>query len=142
VQDRPTARELLDTIGDLLQGEVLDATTGPLKHQVRVAGNLCRILERELALQPDADRRAARRLAEVLESDEGDLEQLNRELVRRLRQAAPIEGGEEDGEKGEGIELERRAWPALLEIVRAKLAVNKPDHDSYDFAAETGEIDR
>ncbi len=135
MQDRPTAHELLATIGDLLQGEVLDATSGPLKHQVRVAGNLCRILERELELQPDNDKRATGLLAEVLGSDAGDrsLDDLNRELATRLRR----------GKEREDFELEQRAWPVLLEIVRDKLAVNKPGHDSYDFASETtSEIDR
>ena len=91
-----------------------------------------RILERELALQPDNDERARRRLAEVLGPDAGDrsLDDLNRELATRLR-------------SGSDSELEQRAWPALLEIVRGKLAVNKPGHDSYDFAPEiSSEIDR
>lgn len=132
MQDRPTAHELLTAIGDLLQGEVLAATSGPLKHQVRVAGNLCRILERELALQPDNDQRAKKRLAEVLGPDAGDrsLDELNRELATRLRAGAGLQTNPEQ------LALEKRAWPALLEIVRGKLAVNKPDHDSYDFAPE------
>ncbi|MFP8878282.1 MAG: DUF6285 domain-containing protein [Myxococcota bacterium] len=137
MQDRPTAHELLASIGDLLQGELLAATSGPLKHQVRVAGNLCRILERELALQPDNDERARRRLAEVLGPDAGDgsLDDLNRELAARLRSGSDP--------RLEDLELEQRAWPVLLEIVRGKLAINKPGHDSYDFAPEiSSEIDR
>ncbi len=78
MQDRPTAQELLATIAELLEGEVLQSLEGegPLQHQVRVAGNLSRILGRE------------------------------------------------------------RAWAALVEIVRAKLAITKPGHDAYDFTAE------
>ena len=132
MQDRPTAHELLTAIGDLLQGEVLAASSGPLKHQVRVAGNLCRILERELALQPDNDQLAKSLLADVLGPDAGDrsLPELNRELASRLRAGAGLETNPEE------LALEKRAWPALLEIVRGKLAVNKPGHDSYDFAPE------
>ena len=37
---------------------------------------------------------------------------------------------------GRDTELERRAFPALLEIVRGKLAIVKPGHDDYDFAGE------
>ena len=66
MQDRPTAQELLRTIGDLLQGEVLRATEGALQHQVRVAGNLCRILERELALGTELDAGEVELLAGLL----------------------------------------------------------------------------
>jgi hypothetical protein len=133
MQDRPTARELLETIGDLLQGDLLAATSGPLKHQVRVAGNLCRVLERELDQQPDNDTRATQGIADVLGSDPGgaSLEELNRELANRLR--TPLDPNATAAE----LELERRAWPVLLEIVRGKLAVNKPGHDAYDYLAET-----
>lgn len=37
MQDRPTASELLKAIEHLLDDEVLEATTGPLRHRVRVA---------------------------------------------------------------------------------------------------------
>ena len=33
-------------------------------------------------------------------------------------------------------ELERRAWPALLQIVSGKLSVTKPGYDEYDYAGE------
>ena len=29
-----------------------------------------------------------------------------------------------------------RSWPALIEIVRGKLSINKPGHDRYDFSTE------
>ncbi len=147
MQDRPTARELLATIGDLLQGEVLAATTGPLKHQVRVAGNLCRILARELELQPASDARAIAGIAELLGSHAGDrsLDDLNRELATRLERGTALDssGSRSSASETQDLELERAAWPVLIEIVRDKLAVNKPGHDAYEFAPETSsEIDR
>ena len=48
--DRPNASELLETIAELLGDEVLPATSGLLQHKVRVAANLCRILDREARL--------------------------------------------------------------------------------------------
>ena len=125
VQDRPTAEELLSTIADLLEGDVLTATHGALKHQVRVAGNLCRILEREVGQRDANAEREVALLAAVLGVDpaEHDAEALNRRLAERL-------AGEPD------LELEQRAWPALLEIIRGKLAIDKPGHDAYDFSAE------
>ena len=47
--DRPTAAELLEIIAETLTTSVLPATAPHAQHQVRVAANLCRILERELA---------------------------------------------------------------------------------------------
>lgn len=124
MQDRPTAQELLSTIADLLDGDVMKTTEGALRHQVRVAGNLCRILERELALGPAQDAREIELLAAVLglDADGRDALALCTELVARLRADDP--------------ELEARAWPALVEIVQGKLAVAKPGHDAYDFRDE------
>lgn len=128
MQDRPTAAELLETIADLLEGPLLEATGGALKHPVRVAGNLCRILGREAALSPGHDAREIRLLAQVLgvESEGRDSASLSDELAQRLRLAPDPDP-----------ELEERAWSALVEIVRAKLAIAKPGHCDYDFSAET-----
>ena len=64
-------------------------------------------------------------LASVLgeEPGERDAAALSTTLVARL-----------DGEQGAA--LADRAWPALLEIVRGKLAVAKPGYDAFDFADE------
>ena len=125
MQDRPTASELLATIAELLEGAVLDATSGGLKHQVRVAGNLCRILEREAALGAAQEAREAALLAGVLGEAPGgrDAKGLSAALVARL-------------EAEHDAALEKRAVPALLEIVRGKLAIAKPGHDDYDFSGE------
>ncbi len=125
MQDRPTASELLATIADLLEGEVLAATKGGLQHQVRVAGNLCRILEREARLGAAHEAREVELLAGVLgEPASGrDARALSAALVLRLG-------------AGHDPALERLAFPALLEIVRGKLAIAKPGHDDYDFAGE------
>ena len=125
MQDRPTAQELLATIAELLEGEVLHALEGPLQHQVRVAGNLSRILEREIELGAENEEREVALLSEVLGEDAAgrDARALSQELVDRLNAA-------------HDDQLERRALRALVEIVRGKLAIDKPGHDAYDFAAE------
>jgi len=126
VQDRPTASELLEAIGELLEGPLMEATSGALKHQVRVAGNLSRILQRELALAPAQDARERELLAALLEADPArDSASLNDELAARLRDTSDPA-------------FEQRAWTALAEIVRGKLAIAKPGHDDYDFHAESG----
>ena len=126
MQDRPTATELLEAIAELLEGPLLEATGGALKHQVRVAGNLSRILAREAELAPAQDAREIQLLAEVLgvASEGRGSASLSSELAARLRLAPDPD-------------LERRAWSALLEIVRGKLAIAKPGHSDYDFSAET-----
>lgn len=127
MNDRPTAAELLETIADVLEGEVLPATDGALQHRVRVAGNLCRILERETRLGDGVEARERSRLGALLgraDAASADLVELNRELVQRL-------------ERGGDREFEGAAWRALLDITRDKLRIVKPGHDSYDFAAET-----
>ena len=125
MQDRPTAAELLGAIAELLEGALIGAVQGPLQHQVRVAGNLCRILEREAELGGAQDAREVELLARVLgvESAGRDARALSEALVLRL-------------DAGHDAELERAALPALLEIVRGKLAIAKPGHDAYDFADE------
>jgi hypothetical protein len=125
MQDRPTASELLATIAELLENEVLAATQGGLQHQVRVAGNLCRILEREARLGAAGDAREAELLASALgEPAAGrDTLALSQALVARL-------------DAGADAALAARAWRALVEIVRGKLAIAKPGHDAWDFGAE------
>ena len=123
MQDRPTDRELLKTLSQLLSEEVMPEVTGLLKHKVRVAANLCKILERESELGPALESREVELLS-LLTGKDGTASELSADLCRQLEQG--------------DFELEQRAWPALLEVVRGKLAVSKPGHDSYDFGAETG----
>ena len=123
MQDRPTAAELLATLADLLEGDLLRATQGPLRHPVRVGGNLCRILEREMQLGPDQDRREVEGLRALLERDDGDATSLNAALAEALTPGSPLA-------------TDPRTRATLLEIVRGKLAIAKPGHDDYDFADE------
>jgi hypothetical protein len=125
MQDRPTASELLGTIAGLLETQVLDATQGALRHSVRVAGNLCRVLEREAEAGAALERREVELLAEVLgESPAGrDALTLSRALAEQL-----------DASRDRA--LEKRAHAALVLIVRGKLSIAKPGHDAYDFSAE------
>ena len=96
-----------------------------LQHQVRVAANLCRIVERELSLEPAADRRERALLADLLEtaSEDDDTLTLTRLVDERLADSVDRD-------------LDARAHAAAVEIVRMKLAAAKPGHDDYDFAPE------
>jgi hypothetical protein len=125
MQDRPSAAELLADIAELLEGEALEATTGALRHKIRVAGNLSRILEREVTAAPALEAREVELLTGLLAepADGRGAAELTGAVSKRL-DGAP------------GSDFERAAWRAALEIVRGKLSIAKPGHDSYDFDGE------
>ncbi len=110
MQDRPTAAELLNEVASFLE-ELVPTLNGPVQHQARVAANLTRIVEREVALGPAAEVREIAALSALLGHD-GDLVSLNAELATRLAKN----------------ELHRESLPVLLELTRDKLAINKPGH--------------
>ncbi len=118
MQYRPTSSELLTTMADLLEGEVLADVRSDLQHKVRVAGNLLRLLEREDRLGPANDAREHELLVAMV-GYEGERDQLIAEWATALRGGLP--------------EAERpAAWAALVEITRMDLAVAKPGHDGWE----------
>jgi hypothetical protein len=116
VQDAPDAAQLLGAIADVLEHKVLPQA-GAAAHDVRVAANLCRILEREHRLDGPADARAREALGDLL-GDQGTSGQLWRALADRLR-ADDVDD-----------EFERRSFDVALAVVRDKLAVAKPGYDT------------
>ena len=84
---------------------------------MRVAAHLATLVERELRLGPDADRRERELLTGLVGGEVDDPD------ARARRAPAP---GRDDEE------LERAAWPVLVEIARLDLAVAKPGHDRWD----------
>jgi hypothetical protein len=122
MQDRPTASELLMDIAALLEDEVVPALEDPLRHHVRVAANLCRIIEREVRLGPAQSAREHAALAALLGTD-GSIAELHELLASQLR------AGDDDG-------LAAAAWPVLAAITEDKLAVAKPGHTDHDVAGE------
>lgn len=125
MQDRPTAAELLETLGEFLQGEVLPNVEGTLRYHTLVAANIVRILQREVALGAAADAAELADLRLLLGCPEDTLAELNHRLHRRLLDPAPMPAEEE-----------ARIWAVLHAATQAKLAVNKPGYDSYDMATE------
>jgi hypothetical protein len=116
MQFLPEAPELLAAIARLLDEKVLPVVPGDLQHQVRVAGHLAALLEREARLGPAAERR-------------------ERELVAGLLGAAsddPAAQLDDYLRTDDDPAFEARAWEALVEITRADLAICKPGHDSWE----------
>ncbi len=108
----PTSANLLATMADLLDNELLPALPGSLQHKARVAANVCRILERQNELEPAANPREHDLLASVL-GHGGDRVELSAELAQS------------SGSSSEP-DLDRRAWEAIVAIVRDDLPSPSP----------------
>ena len=115
---RPTDAELLDAIAGLLEDDVMPAVPPHLQHQVRVAANLARILERQQTLEPPALEREQKALEHLL-GTEGALTELRAELDRRLRADDPALD-------------EKAVWDVLVATARDDLATAKPGYDSWE----------
>jgi hypothetical protein len=118
MQYRPTSSELLTTMADLLEGEVLADVRSDLQHKVRVAGNLLRLLEREDRLGP-ANGAREHELLVAMVGHEGQRDDLVVEWTAALRRGIPAAS-------------QPAAWATLVEITRMDLAVAKPGHDGWE----------
>lgn len=122
MQYRPTAAELLSDIAELLEDHVINEVNPTLQHKVRVAANLSRILEREVALAPaNAERETAaiRELLAVPASEHPPLSELRARLADLVR-TSDVPGRSDTD-----------VWEALVHITRDDLNICKPGHDSW-----------
>ena len=111
--DRPDARELVETVRELLE-QLMLSLSGYDAFQVRIAVSLLGIAGRELELAGDMRRDEHERLARLL-GREAPFEELERELVDWIR----------EGDLGE-------RWAPLLDFLRttaeARLRISNPKH--------------
>jgi Domain of unknown function (DUF6285) len=114
LQDRPTARELLDAVAGFLEQDVGPLLDTRLRFHARVAANALRILEREWELGP-AQRERQRVLLAGLLGRDGEPAALWTEL------AAAIRAGALDGRRQEVLAV-------LREITAQKLAIASPGY--------------
>jgi len=70
---RPRADELLEAVRELLVSQVLDATQGQLRHQVRVAANVLAMVEREIRQGPALERAHRRRMISAGATSDAEL---------------------------------------------------------------------
>lgn len=84
MMDQPSMRELIEAVRDFLEHKAMPELTGHTAFHARVAANALAIAARELEHGPQsaADERAR---LKVLLGHDGTLEELNRELCRRIR---------------------------------------------------------
>jgi hypothetical protein len=122
VYDQPSAAELVAAVRDFLQEHAMPALEGRAAFHARVAANALGIVERQLRLGPEQEDAERERLRALL-GREGSLEELNRELCRRIREGSLDAGS-----------------PGLAEHLRAttlaKLAVDQPRYSGYRRARE------
>ncbi len=127
MQDRPTAAEVVATVAEFLDVEVLPNVDGTLRYHTLVASNLMKMLERELRLYPAAAAAETAALQELLDAGEvDDLLELNGRLHTMLLDAPSLDPA-----------FLQRTWQVLSDATAAKLAISKPGYDRYDMAVES-----
>jgi hypothetical protein len=104
--DIPTAAGLVEAVREFLERDVMPATEGRVHFHSRVAVNVLRMVERELALGDDQARAHAAALAQLGVASEAEL-------------VAAIRAGELDGRLAQVREV-------VTATVRAKLDVANP----------------
>ena len=106
--DAPSSGQLVESVREWLERDVMTSTTGRLQFNARVAVNVLAMVERELAVAEEHAQAHAHRLAQLGCADEA-------ELARRIR------AGELDDRDPQVREL---VWAS----VRDKLAVANPKY--------------
>jgi len=71
--DRPTKEELLESLREWLETDVIPATEGRLRFHALVAAKIVAMVERELVLGPDQEAAHAARLADLGVASEAEL---------------------------------------------------------------------
>ena len=73
LHDRPTAKELTEAVREFLEGHLVADGAAAGSFQIRVAVNALRVVERELAVDGEDERRHRERLASLGYVDEAAL---------------------------------------------------------------------
>lgn len=84
MMDQPSMRELVDAVREFLETRAMPELKGHTAFHARVAANALAIVSRELDQGPGAAKTELDRLRRLLGKD-GTLDELNRELCKRIR---------------------------------------------------------
>lgn len=122
MHDQPTSAELVGATERFLREVAMKQLEGHAAFHARVAANVLGIVKRELELGP-TQAEAERSRLEALLGQSGDLDMLNRELCRRIR-----EGEMNTATPG----LMDHLWDTTLE----QLAIDQPTYSGYKRALE------
>lgn len=114
MMDQPSMLELVNAVRDFIEKRAMPELKGHTAFHARVAANALGIVARELSLGPKVLGEEHERLKKLLGRD-GTLDELNRELCRRIR----------EGSMG----LNTPDLAAHLEqTVRDKVAIDQPNY--------------
>jgi Domain of unknown function (DUF6285) len=114
MHDRPTAAELVASVREFLERDVMTSTEGRVSFHARVAANVLGVVERELALGSEHEELQRAALADLLGHD-GALPELEAQLAMRIRNTTL------DHRRAEVVAHVRNS-------VRAKLEVANPEY--------------
>ncbi|MBI3285793.1 MAG: hypothetical protein HYZ65_13230 [Burkholderiales bacterium] len=121
--DQPSKAELLRAVIEFIREQAIPELSGQTAFHARVASNALDIVLREIELAPAADAAELKRLRALFGGD-GDLDELNLELCRR------IEGGaftlDTPG-------LSDHLWAVAV----SKLAIDQPNYSTYRRIVES-----
>ena len=122
--DQPSMRELVDAVREFLELRAMPELKGHTAFHARVAANALAIVVRELDESPKSGQEEKARLRGLLAKD-GTLDELNRELCKRIRAGKFT-----------------IATPGLIEhlekTTRDKVAIDQPGYSGLKQAAERG----
>ncbi len=120
MHDQPTTTELIGAVEDFIRNVAMKQLEGHAQFHARVAANALAIVKRELELGSGQAAGELDRLENLLGLN-GDLETLNRELCRRIREHEL----DLDDER-----LVAHLWQSTLD----KVAVDQPRYSGYQRA--------
>jgi hypothetical protein len=114
MMDQPSIAELVEAVREFLETRVMPELKGHTAFHARVAANALGIVARQLQQGAVADADEKKRLAALIGHD-GTLEELNRELCKKLREGA--------------LDLQTPGLAAHLEkTTRDKVAIDQPNY--------------
>ncbi len=116
----PSAADLLRTVQETLDADIVPALSGPSQHQARVAASIVAIVARELELGPDV-RDHELDLLQAIIGTEVDPDDRARVAAEWLRSGGADESDEHD-----------RVLALLTDIARGDLSIAKPGYDAWD----------
>jgi hypothetical protein len=120
MMDQPSALELVTAVREFIEKHAMPELHGRTAFHARVAANALAIVARELEQGPKANAEEHVRLKTLLGRD-GTLDELNRELCRRIRT--------------NGIGLDDPALSAhLVQATLAKVAVDQPSYSGFQHS--------
>lgn len=118
--DQPSIAELVEAVREFLETRAMPELKGHTAFHARVAANALGIVARQLQLGETANAEEKARLIALL-GHEGTLEELNRELCKRIREGAA------------GLETPGLA-EHLAKTTRDKVAIDQPNYSGLKRA--------